>query len=137
MAPCRLTQGSLTTMFMRMSPHRPVTVFLAALVAGVFAFSYAGPVVCEQVHAHGEAHGHAGEHAHHDGIPAGGATWAPAQTDVGTCPDMMHCGLTLVGPVLESTCHLADQIPGPDRLAFVPLPGPDLTWSPATPPPRV
>lgn len=122
---------------MRMPLHRPVTVFLAALVAAVFAFSYAGPVVCAHVHTHTAAHAHAGDHAHHEGGPAGTALWGPSQTDAGTCPDMMHCGLTHVGPVIEAAALLADQIFDAGQLVFAPSPGPDLSWSPTTPPPRV
>lgn len=104
---------------------------LALALAAAFALSYAGPSVCAVLHAPtAAASGHA-HHAHH----GGGPQWTPGAHDGPTCPDVGHCGLTLVAPVLAAGT-IVPPVPalGAPDLSRTALAG--VPTTPLTPPPR-
>ena len=118
-------------------PARPWSAFFAVVLTAVLAYGYGGPIVCASVHGHDAAQVHEGPHAHHAvQVPTGAHALTPAGEHVGGCPDMGHCGLTLMGPAARGTPALLVAESGADRA----LP-PAARWhgiltAPATPPPK-
>jgi hypothetical protein len=103
-------------------------------LATVLAYGYAGPIVCASIHGHGASASHEGHHATQ--LPSGHHVVAPVGGQTGTCADMEHCGLHLVGPVAPGTPTLTVAIEDASR---VPLPAArvyGIPTPPATPPPR-
>lgn len=118
-------------------PTRPWSAFCAVVVTALLAYGYAGPVLCASVHGHDAAAAPHGQHGHHAmQVPTGASALSPAADHTGGCPDMQHCGLTLMGPAGTGAPPLLVAPPSTIRPLASPTPWLGMPTSPTTPPPK-
>jgi hypothetical protein len=114
-------------------------MLLAAALAAVLVWGYAGPAVCAAVHGQPTGRSqHCRDGSGHD--DQGDTTSRPVLTvaahAVG-CPDAAHCGAGLAGPVLRRASFL---LLNPSDAGPAPAPaigGHGVLTGPPSPPPKV